>query len=385
MWFINWMGESHLRSTWGTIRHIPLERLPFPDGVSNLDAWLKVMNWSKLKTLYMIRPTAVTKRKLGIAGALNGLKELKIDGMRSLRESDVDWEWETIVDFLEEMASTGTSLTSLSIRDISFPKMINHSDVTTEYKATEKLLGASLLQTNLTKLHLYDGMQFPSWGSSSQLPKQIPTLVSVLNSSSIEDLAIDMPSLPGLNSSNSDNGNWKIDGCDPKVSDEEMYKDFTPFIQNSRLQSVEFHVPAPECWSHQIQRVIKPGMYERSTEVEIREVDYRKLRDEADVVEVGKCERKEEELGRRTRRLFEWMNAERKRAGKDSFRKWRVVVGKQELGGNEGVDVEMLARMSYSRDWKGESGIWECWVEDGEEVVKCEGGRKWQKDYFWTW
>ncbi|TGO20872.1 hypothetical protein BPAE_0259g00020 [Botrytis paeoniae] len=382
MWYINWIGESHFIDK-DAIRYLPIERLPSPDGVSNLDVWLKVMDWSKLKTFHMIQPSPVAMQELGIAGGLTGLKELKIDGMINPWEYNVKSKWETVVDFLEDIASKGTSLTSLSIRNISFPKMMNCNDATTEYKATEKLLGALLRHTSLTRLHLYDGIQFSSGGSSSQLPKQIPILFSALTFSSIEDLAIEIPSLPGSNFSNSANGNWETDGIDPEISDEEMYKAFTPFTQQSRLKSLEFHVPAPECWGHQIKRVTRPEIYGRSGEVEIREVNYSKPGNKADVLEVERCEREEEELGKRTRRLFEWMNGERERVGKDAIRRLRVVVGREVRGGKEGVEVEMLGRTSVGWEWRGESGVWECWIEEEKAVPKCEGGRRWREDGIW--
>ncbi|KAF5874167.1 uncharacterized protein Bfra_004174 [Botrytis fragariae] len=382
MWYIDWMGESHLSSTWGAVRHIPLERLPFPDGMSNLDVWLKVMDWSKLKTLHMKFPSPVAIQELGIAGALTALKELKVDGMQSPWEYDVKSEWETVVDFLEDIASNGTSLTSLLIRDIPFPKMMNCNNATTEYKATEKLLGALLRHTNLTKLHLYDGIQFPSWGSGSQLPKQIPRLASVLTLPLIEDLAIEMPSLSGSNFSNSENTNLKIDGIDPEISDEEMYKAFAPFTQLPRLKSVEFHVPAPECWRHQIKLVARSGTYERSG-VEMRVVNYSESGNKADVLEVERCEREEEELEKRTRRLFEWMNGERERVGENAINRLRVVVGMEVSGWREGVEVEMLGRTSVGFEFRGETGVWECFIEEGEAVPKCEGGRKWRDNGIW--
>ncbi|TEY65448.1 hypothetical protein BOTCAL_0140g00130 [Botryotinia calthae] len=335
-WLINQIGEYRF-SVVDAIRYIPIERLPSFDGVSNLDVWLKVMDWSKLKTLHMIGFSPVAVHKLGIAGVLTGLKELQIHGMRYPGKYNLKSEWERVVDFLDDITSNETSLTSLLIRDIPFPKMITCNDSTTEYKATEKLLDTLLRHTYLTKLHLYDGIQFSSWGSDSQLPKQIPTLVSVLNSSSIEDLAIDIPSLPGSNFSNSENGNWKTDGIDPKISDEEIYKAFTPLTQQPRLKSVEFHVPAPECWTHQVKCVIHQEMYGRSGEAEIMEVDYRKFQDQADMLEVERCEREEEELGKRTRRLFEWMNGEREKIGEDAIERLRVVAGRELLLGKEGV------------------------------------------------
>ncbi|TGO46895.1 hypothetical protein BCON_0302g00020 [Botryotinia convoluta] len=370
MWYINRMGKSHFIYR-DTIRDIPLERLPSLDGVSNLDIWLKVMDWSKLKTLHMIQPSPVAMQELGIVGGLTGLKELKIDGMKNPWEYDVKSKWETIVDFLEDVASNGTSLTPLSIRDISIPKMTNCNDATTEYKAREKLLGVLLRHTSLTKLHLYDGIQFSSCGSGAQLPKQIPILVSALTLSSIEDLAIEIPSLPGFNFSNSENGSWKTDGIDPEISDEEMYKDFTPFIQQPRLKSVEFHVPAPECWRHQLKRFIRPEMYGRSGEVEIMEVE--------------RCEREEKELGKRTRRLFEWMNGERERVGEDAIRRLRIAVGRERLGGKKvmEVEMEMLGRISVGWEWRGESAVWECWIGEEEEMVECEGGRRWREDEIW--
>ncbi|TGO74449.1 hypothetical protein BELL_0281g00010 [Botrytis elliptica] len=375
MWFINWLGESHLRSVWDAIRYIPLERLPSPDGVSNLAVWLKVMDWSKLKTLHMTRPGPVAIQEVGIMGALNGLKELKIDGMKSLREYDIESEWEIVVDFLDDIASNGTSLTSLWIRDIPFPKMMNGNNATTEHKATEKLLGALSRHTNLTKLHLYDGIQFSSSGSSSQLPKQFPILVSALNLSSIEDLAIDIPSLPGSNSSNSENGNLKTDGIDPEISDKEMYKDFTLFTQNSRLKSVEFHVPAPECWRHQFKLVTESGIQDRN---------YSKPGHKADVLEVERCEKEEEELGKSTRRLLEWMNEERERVGEDAIRSLRVVVGEEVGGGKEGVELEMLGT-SAGFEFTGKCGVWECWIEEGAAVPKCKGGRRWWDYGIWGW
>ncbi|TGO85916.1 hypothetical protein BPOR_0352g00070 [Botrytis porri] len=383
MWYIGWLGELYLGYRWDAIGYTPLERLPSPDGVSNLSVWLKVMDWSKLKTLHMVQPGPVAMQELGIAGALTGLKELNIDGMLNSWKDDVKTKWETVVDFLEDIASNGTSLTSLSIRDISFPKMMNCSDATTEYTATKKLLGALLQHTNLTRLHLYDGIQFPSWGPGSRLPKQMPILVSVLNLPSIEDLAIEIPSLPGSNLSNSENDNWRTDGIDPEISDEEMYKAFTPFTQQPRLKSLEFHVPAPECWGHQIKSVIRPEMNGRLGEAEISELDYSKPQDKADIVEVERCEREEEELGKRTRRLFEWMNGERKRVGEDAIRRLRVVVGREVLGGKEGVEAEMLARKSFGGEWRGESGVWDCWIWEKEEVLKCGGGRRWRKDELW--
>ncbi|KAM3148854.1 hypothetical protein ABEW05_010916 [Botrytis cinerea] len=382
MWLIDQIGKYRLGSV-NAIRYIPIERLPSFDGVSNLDVWLKVMDWSKLKTLHMIESSPVAVQKLGIAGVLTGLKELKIHGMRYPWNYGAKSKWETVVDFLDDITSNGTSLTSLSIREISFPEMITCNDSTTEYKATEKLLDALLRHTNLTKLHMYDGIPFFSWGSDSQLPKQISTLVSVLNSSSIEDLAIDIPSLPGSNYSKSENGNWKTDGIDPKISHEEIYKAFTPLARQPQLKSVEFHVPAPECWWHQVKRVNRQGMYTRSGEVEIIEVDDRKFQDQADMLEVERCEREEEELGKRTRRLFEWMNGEREKIGENAIERLRVVAGIEFLWGKEGVGVEMLGRTSFGWRWRGESGVWSCWTGEEEEATKCEGGRRWREDDIW--
>ncbi|TGO33258.1 hypothetical protein BHYA_0257g00110 [Botrytis hyacinthi] len=375
MWYINWLGESHLRSVWDAIRYVPPERLPSPDGVSNLAVWLKVMDWSNLKTLHMERPSSVAIQELGIAGALTGLKELKIDGMRSLRGHDTESEWEIVVDFLEDIASNGTSLTSLWIRDIPFPKMMSGNNATAEYKATEKLLGALLRHTNLTKLHLYDGIQFSSSESSSQLPKQIPILVSALNLPSIEDLAIDIPSLPGSNFSSSKNGNLTTVGIDPEISDEEMYKAFTPFTQHPRLKSVEFHVPAPECWMHQMKLATGLGIQDRN---------YSKPGRKADALEVERCEREEEELGKRTRRLLEWMNGERERVGEDAIRSLRVVVGEQARGVMEGVELEMLGTAA-GFEFMGKIGVWECWIEEGAAVPKCKGGRRWWDYGIWGW
>lgn len=375
MWYINWLGESHLRSVWDAIRYVPPERLPSPDGVSNLAVWLKVMDWSKLKTLHMRWPSSVAIQELGTAGALTGLKELKIDAMRSLREYDRESEWEILVDFLENIASNGTSLTSLWIRDIPFPKMMNGNNATTEYKATEKLLGALLRHTNLTKLHLYDGIQFSSSESSSHLSKQIPILVSALNLPSIEDFAIDIPSLPGSKFSGSKNGNLTGDGIDPEIADEEIYKAFAPFTQHPRLKSVEFHVPAPECWRDQIKLV---------TGLEIQDRNYSKPGRKADVLEVERCEREEEELRKKTRRLLEWMNRERERVGEDAIRSLRVVVGEEAREGYEGVELEMLGT-SAGFEFMGKIGVWECWIEEGAAVPKCKGGRRWRDDGIWGW
>ncbi|KAK6610306.1 hypothetical protein H4I95_03365 [Botrytis cinerea] len=332
MWLIDQIGKYRLGSV-NAIRYIPIERLPSFDGVSNLDVWLKVMDWSKLKTLHMIESSPVAVQKLGIAGVLTGLKELKIHGMRYPWNYGAKSEWETVVDFLDDITSNGTSLTSLSIH--------------------------------------------------SQLPKQISTLVSVLNSSSIEDLAIDIPSLPGSNYSESENGDWKTDGIDPKISHEEIYKAFTPLARHPQLKSVEFHVPAPECWWHQVKRLKRQGMYTRSGEVEIIEVDDRKFQDQADMMEVERCEREEEELGRRTRRLFEWMNGEREKIGENVIERLRVVAGRELLWGKEGVGVEMLGRSSFGWRWRGESGVWSCWTGEEEEATKCEGGRRWREDDIW--
>ncbi|TGO52695.1 hypothetical protein BOTNAR_0316g00010 [Botryotinia narcissicola] len=375
MWYINWLGESHLRSVWDAVRYIPPERLPSPDGVSNLAVWLKIMDWSRLKTLHMERPSSVAIQELGILGAFAGLKELKIDGMRSLRRSDRESEWEIVVDFLENIASNGTSLTSLWIRDIPFPKMMSGSNATTEYKATEKLLGALLRHTNLTKLHLYDGIQFSSSESSSQFPKQIPILVSAVSLPSIEDLAIDIPSLPGSNLSSSENGNLTTDEIDPEISDEEMYKAFTPFTQHPRLKSVEFHVPAPECWRDQMKLVTGLGIQDRN---------YSNPGRKADVLEVERCEREEEELGKRTRRLLEWMNGERGRVEEDAIRSLKVVVGEEARGVMEGVELEMLGT-SAGFEFMGKIGVWECWIEEGAAVPKCKGGRRWRDYGIWGW
>ena len=103
---ITWLGERHVRSSFANFNSEFWPESRESDGLTNLDWWLKAMDWSHLHTLDLTSPSNTTLGKLS-GDVLPNLRTLALDYCSASAA-------------LEFIAKTTVPLESLSLQSISF-------------------------------------------------------------------------------------------------------------------------------------------------------------------------------------------------------------------------------------------------------------------------
>ncbi|KAH7312907.1 hypothetical protein BKA65DRAFT_542470 [Rhexocercosporidium sp. MPI-PUGE-AT-0058] len=191
------------------------------DGVTSLEMWLRVMDWSELGILDLSNPSGETLRLLGGKGVLPGLEHLALRG----------GEGTDVLGFLSGMACERGCLKSLELRGVQF--------------GWNKKVEMSLIEILVTKhpglkrFSVGDGKangQFFSTDSLSNLTHILPLLESI-------DVDIPRPQV-------GDDGNW---GWNWDILD--------PFLKVTNLKEMTIRFPSPDSILARQGGIAIGGMY----------------------------------------------------------------------------------------------------------------------------
>ena len=374
-WYINWMGLEPFELDWDQLHYVRPKRLPSL-GMTSLDIWLKIMDWSHLHTFHINQPHQLTIKKLGNAGVLTGLKDFKIWGMDN---------YDIMIDFLENIASEKAQLTSLSIQNMAVPITFRRGglDDLSQDAPTARLIDSILLHPRLKALSLNKGMRF-----------SIPGLNNLLSAlPELETLSIDY----SVNPFHSDQPSIEFHGSPVPSHVLDRFKQFfSPVLEHPTLKNLEIHVPAPEYWLHQKKYVRGRDMWVNGTRADL-DIETRWEPEDLSPMQEN-CEREEKFMAERVRDFFDRVNWPFLEYPLSSHRidRLKIVVGDNwnwrgeeedwvrewRWGAREGV------KLWQGMHLEGGSAVWECWALKGEggegRGVECEGGRRWREYSFWN-
>ncbi|KAL5316907.1 hypothetical protein ACEPPN_015959 [Leptodophora sp. 'Broadleaf-Isolate-01'] len=283
------------------------------DGVTSLEMWMRVMDWSELGTLELSYPSKETLRLLGANGVLPGLTHLVLRGGQGTN----------VLGFLRDVACERGCLQSLELRGVDFERTKEVVRSLIEILATR--------HPELKRFSVGDGKEnglYFSSGSLANLTHVLPRLESI-------DVDIPRPEIR-------DHGDWEWD-----------WTVFDAVLGAKGLKELTIRVPSPDSILAGQGGVSFREMYSQMRPQYLREGDEF---DERDPV-----------VNRETvEALFEELR-KRKRSGKEEvvdLEKLVVYVGDWDGRYERGLLPSDNALFRV--------GLWECSArEDGVET--CEG------------